>query len=119
MTRSVNSASTIFDDRIRLAADLRVPRDVLISRNDSVAFVRRRGGGTTARLVVERTGLVHHRLEIAVAVAERDAPLANRHAAICFAIDAAIHGDELVGRSLNLDEAIHQDLAAAVHRDEV
>src|SRR3954454_16759451 len=78
-----------------------------------------RGGGAAAGLAAERAGLFDGRLEIALAVAERHPALANRLAGIGFAFDAAIDGDELVGRAFDLDDAVHQNLAAAVQRDEI
>jgi len=53
-------------------------------------------------------------LEVGVTVAERRPALADRHAAVGLALDAAVHGDELIGRPLDLDDAVHQDLAATV-----
>ena len=58
-------------------------------------------------------------LKKCLAVAKRHAPLANRHAAIGLAFDAAIDGDDLIGRTFDLDDAVDQDLAAAVHRNEI
>ncbi len=45
--------------------------------------------------------------------------MANRHAAIRLAFDAAIDRDNLVGGALDLNDAVDQDLAAAVHRNEI
>ena len=85
------------------------------------ALVRRFGcrGAAACGLTAERTGLVDRRLEVGIAVAERHPPLANRHAAIGFAFDAAIDRDHLIGRAFDLDNAIHQNLAAAVHGNEI
>ena len=47
------------------------------------------GGGTAAaRLIIERSGLIHGGFEILLAVAERNAALAGRHTAIGLAIGA-------------------------------
>jgi hypothetical protein len=76
-------------------------------------------GGAAAGRAAEIAGLIHRRLEVSVAITEGDAPLANRHAAIGFTVDAAVNGDELVGRTFDLNQAIDQDLATAVHRNEI
>ena len=63
--------------------------------------------------------MIERRFEISVAVAQRDASLTNRHAAIGFAFGSAIDGNEPVGRPFDLDHAVHQHFAAAVHGDEI
>src|SRR4051794_6106574 len=62
-----------------------------------------RGGGAAAGLAAERARLFDGRLEIALAVAERHAALADRLAGVGFAFDAAIDGDQLVGRAFDLN----------------
>src|SRR4051794_22328459 len=80
----------------------------------SLAAARRAGS-----LAGERAGLIDSGLEVGLAVAKGDAALADRHAAIGFPLDAAIDGDELIGRAFDLDLAVHQHLAVAVHGDEI
>src|SRR3954453_13077513 len=88
--------------------------------------VRQRSIGRLARrrrdaggLVGERAALLDRRPEIEIAVAERDPALADRHTAVGFAIDAAIDGDRPITRAFDLDLAVYQHLAAAVHGDEI
>jgi len=110
MTRHVNRALTIF--RAGLAPIRKLAAGRLVLR-----LARRRGG--TGGRTVEAAGLVDRGLEVAVAVAERHPALADRHAAIGFALDAAIDGDELIARAFDLNLTIHQHLAVAVHGDEI
>src|ERR1700741_3791770 len=70
-------------------------------------------------LVVERAGLAECRCEVFVLIAERHAALADRHAAIGLSLDAAIDRDQPIGRPFDLDRAVDQHLAAAVHGDEI
>src|SRR6202011_1216700 len=72
-----------------------------------------------AGLAAQRAGLVDRRLEVVVAVAKRHPALADRPAAPGLAVDPAIDRDQLLGRALDLDEAVHQDFAGAVHGDEI
>ena len=83
----------------------------------SVGFGARTGAA--AGIAAQRTGLVHGVVEVVVAVAQCHATLALRDAAVGFAVDPAIDGDEPVARAFDLDLPIDQDLAAAVERDEV
>src|SRR5437868_87768 len=77
-------------------------------------------GSRRARgLAGERAGLVDRRLEVVVAVAEGDPALADRRTAIGFAFNAAVDGDEPFGRTLDLNLAVHQHVAGAVHGDEI
>src|ERR1700736_542772 len=84
-------------------------------------LVRRLGRrrGAAAGLAAERTSLIDGRFEIALAIAKGNPPLANQQAAIRLAFDAAIHRDKLVGGAFDLNDAVDQDLAAAVHRYEI
>ena len=72
-----------------------------------------------AGLAAERTSLIHRRFEIGLAVAKGNPPLANRQAAIRLAFDTAIHRDKLIGRPFDLNDTVDQDLAAAIHRNEI
>src|SRR5215470_16637375 len=78
------------------------------SPDHALVRLARRARRAGARLVRTRAGLADHRIEIVVAVDKRDAPLADRHAAIGLALDAAIDRDKLVGRTFNLNDAVHQ-----------
>src|SRR3954452_24576391 len=75
--------------------------------------------GVAAGRGAQRTGLAHRVVEVGVAVAERHATLANRHAAVGLALDPAIDGDEPIARTFDLDLTVDQDLAAPVERDEI
>src|SRR4051812_47908469 len=90
---------------------------VLVSSSWSVRLGARTG--IAAGRAAQRTGLTHRVVEVGVAVAERHATLANRHAAVGLAVDPAIDGDEPIARTFDLDLAIDQDLAAPVERDEI
>ena len=65
-------------------------REQLIRR-----FTRR--GGAAAGLAAERAGLIDRRFEVLIPIAKRDPLLANRHAAIRLAFDAAMDRDQLIG----------------------
>src|ERR1700687_2721129 len=63
----------------------------------SVRFACR--SGAAGGLAAESAGLLPRRFEEGLAVAEGHPPLANRHAAPGFAVDAAIDGDKPIGRA--------------------
>lgn len=75
--------------------------------------------GRVTRLAAHRPGLVHVRLEVVFAVTERDATLAERHAAIGLALGALVNRHELIGRPFDLNDAIFKDVATAIHRNDV
>src|SRR3974390_1238429 len=79
----------------------------------------RRAGGGVARERGADLALLAGLREVILAVAERHAWLAKRHAAVGFPVDAAVDDHDLVARSDNLDVALRQDRAAAVERDQV
>src|ERR1035437_10390401 len=97
----------------RRVAAARVHRGETTHYGRAVGLACRRGAA--AGLTAERTGLIHRRLEVGLAVTERNPPLADRHAAIGLALDPAIDRDQLVGGAFDLDDAVHQALAGAVH----
>src|SRR5437763_1601470 len=71
------------------------------------------------RLTAQCTCLFERRPEEFVAVAKRDARLADRQAAPGLAFDAAIDGDDRIGRAFDHDDPLQQDLAVAVHGDQI
>src|SRR3954462_13323049 len=89
------------------------PADAL--RTVSSLAAARRPGGRAG----ERAGLIDGGLEVGLAVAKGNTALADRHAAIGFPLDAAIDGDELIGRAFDLNLAVHQYFAVAIHGDEI
>ena len=87
-------------------------------KDRSVRRLTCRGGAATG-LTVKSAGLIARSPEEGFTIAKRNPPLANRHAAIRLAFDAAKDRDNLVGGAFDLNDAVHQDLAGTVHGNEI
>src|SRR6185295_7979983 len=93
MHRAVNLALTFFRNAIsgNGCDSLKAPRLCRVEQPS----LRLRCGGARG-LAAQHAGLVKRQFEEFVAVAKGDARLANRHAAVGFAFDAAIDGDDRI-----------------------
>src|SRR4051812_31795001 len=91
MHRAVNRALTFFATEFPAKRSPKAPRPSRVKQSSL-----RLGGGGACGLAAQRAGLVERRLEESLAIAERDARLADRHAAVGFAFHAAVDRDDRI-----------------------
>src|SRR6516165_2487153 len=96
-------------------------RALLTSNRWSATRANLLGGrrGSTLRKRITAAGLVHTVVKYHIAVAQRETPLADRGAAVGFALNAAIHDHDVRIGALDLDRFLHQHRTGTVEHQDV